>query len=269
MEWTRDGLQAAGCSGFVPLLTLDRSAVPSQPGVYVVFREHMEFPTFRAVNPAGHFKGKDPSVTLPQLQAAWVPGASVLYVGKAAHGRRRQRGLHKRLDEYRRHGCGEPVGHWGGRYIWQLADCANLLIAWKPTPEQDPEVAESRFLDDFKDQYDRLPFANRKAGKSKESPDSSSAHAVGKLLSSQVESIDIIVHFDHDPEANAASLVFDTSARGRQLQTYPFESNGQVLGTVTFDADGALVDIELLDAARQIPHRLRRGRPSEATDSGA
>jgi hypothetical protein len=31
------------------------------------------------------------------------------------------------------HGRGELAGHWGGRYIWQLSDSADLIAAWKVT----------------------------------------------------------------------------------------------------------------------------------------
>jgi Protein of unknown function (DUF2283) len=68
----------------------------------------------------------------------------------------------------------------------------------------------------------------------------------------------IEVSFDEDAEANAASITFDPTARGRQLRTYPVEDeSGSILATVTFDASGRLVQVELLDAVNQVPANLR------------
>lgn len=68
------------------------------------------------------FTGFVPSVSIDELQRTWVPGAEVVYLGKSGD-------LRRRLNAYRRHGAGQRVGHWGGRYIWQLADRDLLLVA--------------------------------------------------------------------------------------------------------------------------------------------
>ncbi|MFD6222948.1 hypothetical protein [Nocardia asteroides] len=148
-----------GFGGFVTFSDLPAADVPAEPGVYVVVRRTKSAPVFLPASPAGWFKGKDPTLPLPELHRAWIPGEPVLYIGKAAAGRSRRRGLRKRLDEYRRHGAGQPVGHWGGRMIWQLADSADLLVGWRATTEARP--VEKAMITEFVALYGQRPFANR------------------------------------------------------------------------------------------------------------
>jgi len=96
---TRNGLQHYGFRGFVPFASLASSDVPEEPGVYCVIRPAVGEPEFRPVSPAGHYQGKDPTASLSQLEALWVSGATVVYIGKANHGGNQRRGLRKRLQE--------------------------------------------------------------------------------------------------------------------------------------------------------------------------
>lgn len=160
MKWHRQGLESAGFDGFVRFSELPETEVPRGSGVYVVLRVWTDQPSFLELSTAGHFKHRDPSVALERLTAKWVRDTEVVYIGKATPGRDGRRGIRQRLDEYRRIGAGEPVGHWGGRFIWQLVDAADLLVAWKETPGEDAGALESRMLAEFVADFGALPFAN-------------------------------------------------------------------------------------------------------------
>ncbi|MBP2452375.1 hypothetical protein [Mycolicibacterium lutetiense] len=161
--WTREGLTAYGFEGFVPFAALPTAGVPQdKPGVYCVIRPSTDEPIFRPISPAGHFKGKDQTVPLADLNKQWVQGATVVYIGKACLGGKEDRSLWKRLDEFRRFGHGERIGHSGGKRIWQLADSASLLVGWKETADDEAERTERRLIEAFRRHYGRLPFANMK-----------------------------------------------------------------------------------------------------------
>ena len=53
------------------------------------------------------------------------------------------------------------MGHWGGRYLWQLADSSEFVIAWQESPtEVNPRDEEKQLLRRFRETHGRLPFAN-------------------------------------------------------------------------------------------------------------
>lgn len=162
MWWTGiEAARAAGFEGFVKIGELRKTNlrdVPEAPGVYLVLRSESGSPTFLAASVGGRFKGRDPTVPCSLLIDRWVQESAVLYVGKA--GGENSSTLRSRLKEFLRFGRGRPAGHWGGRYIWQVRDCESLLVCWKRTENDDARSAERALLDDFSNNFIKLPFAN-------------------------------------------------------------------------------------------------------------
>ena len=154
-------LRAAGFVGFVTVAQLRADAygpIPTEPGIYVVLRVSDAPPRFLAHSPAGWFKGGDPTETVSVLQAKWIPGTPLMYVGKATAGSQRRRHLRTRLAELMDFGAGRPIGHRGGRYLWQVEGSDEFLVAWRPA--EDPTAAEDDLLRAFATAHGSLPFAN-------------------------------------------------------------------------------------------------------------
>ena len=153
MEFTRTSLEAAGFLGWIPFSAIRASACPSKAGVYVVIYCATEPVAFAEQSCGGWFKGKDPTVAPDALSANWVQGAHVVYIGKADQ-------LKRRLSQFADFGAGKPVGHWGGRLIWQLRSIDALRVAWKETPGRVPREVELELLANFRRLQGKAPFAN-------------------------------------------------------------------------------------------------------------
>jgi hypothetical protein len=158
MSFSKTALKRARFAGWTTwpqLRSSEYSPVPATPGAYMVYRSTTDFPTFVHPSPGGWFKGEDPTVTDSRLQTEWVEGAHVVYIGKADV-------LRRRLAQFGRFGAGEPVGHRGGRLIWQLADADDLLVAWHEISwGETARDYEQRLIGAFAAMHDgRRPFAN-------------------------------------------------------------------------------------------------------------
>lgn len=157
-SFTRADLGTAGFKGWRTWDRLRASAfeeIPTGPAAYVVYRHATTTPAYLEANPGGRFKQRDPSVEPDVLARNWVSASRVIYIGKADNAQRR-------LSQLARFGAGVPLGHWGGRYIWQLADSRDLLVAWHAvTWEETARGYEKRLLAHFADLHGGVrPFAN-------------------------------------------------------------------------------------------------------------
>ena len=149
--------QSQGFEGFLSVSKLKSvkflNTVPRQTGVYLVLNPTQEKPEFLDESVGGHFRGRNPTKCPSFLEENWVDGAKILYVGHAP-----KRTLYKRISELIRFGSKNPIGHWGGRLIWQLENHNELLICW--LAHKDPVEIRNKIIREFEFEYKALPFAN-------------------------------------------------------------------------------------------------------------
>lgn len=171
MPINKQSLKQDGFTGFRPLTDLDINRIPQKPGIFAILLPPVPGhgpgpelsstqPQFLAKSTAGVFKKKDPSLKTEALDAEWVDGADVLYLGKAGPGSKGNRGLRRQIQEFVDFGKGKPPGHWDGRLIWQLAGANRLIVAWKELPVEQLAAAEAAHHAAFVTDYGRLPYAN-------------------------------------------------------------------------------------------------------------
>lgn len=161
-SFDQKALKAAGFKGFRSVASLQVSyamEVPNSPSLYVLCRAGGRKPRFLAANPGGHFKGRDPTVPIAQLEERWISGAYVLYVGKAGS----EKGgatLRSRIRQLLKFAAGARVGHHGGRLLCQVEGAQEFLVAWKASSDDIPCQQEKTMIAAFYQKYGRRPFAN-------------------------------------------------------------------------------------------------------------
>ena len=156
-----DDIKKAGFVGFKTMqeLFVDSSQLPAIKGVYLVLNLDKKIPSYLQIGTGGHFKGKNPNVSIQELKNNWVDKTIIVYIGKAGSDTSSAT-LKSRLRQYFGFGQGKNIGHWGGRLIWQLASSKNLVVCWKPLPNEDPRAFEGQLIKDFVTQFGNRPFAN-------------------------------------------------------------------------------------------------------------
>lgn len=160
-------LKKNGFEGFKKIseLFINQSSIPNERGVYLVLFNGKEKPKFMPKGVGGFFKGKNPNVSIQELNSNWVDNTIVIYIGQAGgirNGKWSDATLSKRLGAYMKFGQGQDIGHYGGRLIWQIEDYKNLIVCWKSLPNKlmDPKVYEDELITSFKNIYGSRPFAN-------------------------------------------------------------------------------------------------------------
>ena len=157
-----DGLRNAGFDGFETVEQLragSRAAIPGSPGVYLFVGDDPSSPEFLATGTGGHFKRRDPNVPVARLRHEWVDDALVVYIGQSGSGSSRT--LKRQIAQMLRFGQGAPIGHWGGRLVWQLRDAKRLKVGWRALHGDDPRSVEAEWIAVFKSRHDgKRPIAN-------------------------------------------------------------------------------------------------------------
>lgn len=162
MDFERLDLEEYGFKGFVTVseLNLGRlKEIPDIGGVYVVLREKSIPVKFLKESIGGYFKNENPTVSIKTLQKNWVQDAGVIYIGLAS-GKSKYSTLRARITTYLRFSRGKKAGHRGGKMIWQIDNSDDLLMAWKPLKNENPDYIETELISQFRSKYGERPFAN-------------------------------------------------------------------------------------------------------------
>ncbi|MCL4547124.1 MAG: hypothetical protein M1495_00965 [Bacteroidetes bacterium] len=158
-----ESIKKSGFCGFKKIseLRLDFSSIPKTKGVYLVLRPKNSEVEFVEKGTGGFFRDINPNVDVSELKKKWLEKANIIYIDNAGDSES-DATLYSQLKQYISFGQGNKVGHWDGRYIWQIKDIDDYIICWKELPKDWPTGVKLNLMELFWQKYDSLPFANLK-----------------------------------------------------------------------------------------------------------
>ena len=131
--------------------------IPTKEGIYWI-RVPREFQVcFLDTKTAmKYFRGKEMLYPQEKLVDKYVnlKEKEILYIGKASA----KKGLKQRICQYIKYGYGLGKIHRGGRAIWQIDGCENLLIEYRCCDNSERE--EKRLLLEYRERNNSYPLAN-------------------------------------------------------------------------------------------------------------
>ena len=98
-------LRESGFDGFYSIGEVENriKLIPRIKGVYLVLYSNKEIPEFHVTGTGGHFKGRNPNVSIDELKNNWVEDTKVIYIGKAG-GSGSSATLYSRIGQYLKFG---------------------------------------------------------------------------------------------------------------------------------------------------------------------
>ena len=155
-------LKEAGFQGFwtvAQLRAMGLISVPNEGGIYLALWTD-EYVEFLDESTGTSLNGRDPTVPTSILYDRWNYDSVVVYIGKAG-GPSQKATLRTRLNQFLQFGKGVYAPHWGGRYVWQIADSDSIRICWHTGFNLEPRWTENLLILRFKSEFGgRYPFAN-------------------------------------------------------------------------------------------------------------
>jgi hypothetical protein len=162
-----DKLQKIGFRGFYTIadLTNKLDYVPNNKGVFVVLNLYKTKGEFLEKGTGAVFKGRNPNAEIKKLQLRWREDAIVLCISQAGSDFEATT-LRRQIKRFIMFGNGQPTGSFFcGRYIWQISNAKELVIAWIVLPDE-RKCSELCFKlkNEFVIMYRQTPFASSDRG---------------------------------------------------------------------------------------------------------
>lgn len=131
--------------------------LPTEKGIYIIKRpDDFEVKFSKDTIAISQYRGRSLLYDIKTLEDKYtnVQNKDILYIGKAGG----KGGLKKRLLQYIKSGYKKYNNHRGGRAIWQIEKCDELIVDFYCCDNCEEE--EKRLLKEYKEHNKTYPLAN-------------------------------------------------------------------------------------------------------------